>query len=82
MDTPRRRRRELHILNRRFALGTAASVLAVVIAIVGIAIVQAGGLSRPWIYGFFVLGVLGAVTAMLQTILRNKAGDDIDEATL
>ena len=81
MDT-RRRRREVHILNRRFALGTAVSVLAVVIAIVGIALVQAGTLSRPWIYGFFVLGALGAVTAMLQTILRNKTGDDIDEAKL
>ncbi len=78
----RRRKRELHTVNRRFSLGVAVSIICVVVAIVGIVMVRADTLSRPWAYGFFVLGALGAVTAMLQTIMRNKAGDDIDEAKL
>lgn len=81
MDKPHRRR-ELHRVNRRFTIGLALSVTGVVIAIVGLALVQGGTLSRPWLYGFFILGALGAVTAMMQTILRSKAGDDIDEAGL
>jgi TRAP-type C4-dicarboxylate transport system permease small subunit len=39
-------------------------------------------MSRWWAYGFLVLGLLGAATALLQTMMRNKAGDDIDEAKL
>ena len=78
----RHQRRALHRVNRRFTIGLALSVASVVIAIVGLALVQGGTLSRPWLYGFFILGALGAVTAMMQTIMRSKAGDDLDEAEL
>lgn len=78
----RRRKRKLHTLNRRFATGLALSVTAVVIAIVGLALVRADVLSRPWLYAFFVVGALGAVTAMPLTIARSKGGDDVDETEL
>ncbi|MCW2800665.1 MAG: hypothetical protein JWQ70_2137 [Aeromicrobium sp.] len=75
-------KRKLRVINRRWLGGLTLSVLCVVAAIVGILVVQAGCLSRPWVYGFLVLGLLGAVTAMLQTIMRSKSGDKIDEAKL
>jgi hypothetical protein len=78
----RRRKQRVRGLNRRWISGLTVSVLCVVIAIVGIALVQAGTMSQWWAYGFLVLGLIGAATAMLQTMMRNKAGDDIDEAKL
>lgn len=78
----RSRRRQLFVINRRWSLGMVASVLTVVAGIVGIALVQADVLGRMWVYLFLAVAILGAVSAMVQTILRNKAGDTIDEATL
>ncbi len=78
----RHRKRELHVINRRFSVGMTLSVTGAVVAIVGLALVQADVVSRTWLYGFLVIGVLGAVTAMMLTIARSKAGDDIDEVDL
>ena len=78
----RRRKRELHVINRRFSVGMTLSVAGVVLAIVGLALVRADAVSRSWLYAFLVIGVLGAVTAMMMTIARSKAGDDVDEADL
>ncbi|MCL3819651.1 hypothetical protein [Aeromicrobium wangtongii] len=58
------------------------SLLLVVIGIVGIVLTQTGTLADGWVYAAFGLAVIGAVSAMLQTIIRDKAGDDIDEAKL
>lgn len=78
----RRRKRELHVINRRFSVGMTLSIAGAVAAIVGLALVRADVVSRPWLYVFLVIGVLGAVTAMMMTIARSKAGDDVDEADL
>lgn len=63
-------------------MGMALSVAGVIGAIVGLTLVQVDIVSRPWLYAFLVVGVLGAVTAMMLTIARSKAGHDIDEADL
>lgn len=78
----RSRRRQRRVINRRWSIGLLLSLLAVVVAVAGMLLVRSGSLAGAWIYGFFAVGVLGAVSGMLQTIVRNKAGDDIDEATL
>jgi hypothetical protein len=78
----RSRRRQRHVINRRWSLGLVASVLVVAVGIVGIVLVQVDVLDRPWVYGSFAVAALGAVSAMIQTIVRNKSGDDIDEAKL
>jgi hypothetical protein len=80
--SPRTRRRQRHVLNRRWSIGLIASATAVVLAVVGIVLVQAGTLPDAWVYAFFALGVLGALSGMVQTIVRGKSGDDIDEAKL
>lgn len=59
-----------------------ASLLVVVVGVVGIVLTQAGVLSRGWVYASFGVAVLGAVSAMIQTFIRDKTGDDIDEAKL
>jgi Sec-independent protein secretion pathway component TatC len=76
------RRRQRHVLNRRWVLGMSASLLLVVVGVVGIVLTQADKLSDGWVYASFGLAVIGAVTAMIQTFIRDKAGDDIDEAKL
>lgn len=68
------------MINRRWTLGIAASVLVVVAAIVGVILVQSDVLGEMWTYLFLVVGILGAVSAMLQTIVRSKAGDDLDDS--
>jgi hypothetical protein len=78
----RTRRQKRHELNRRWSIGLMVSVAAVVIAIIGIVLVQTEVLTDAWVYAFFGLGAIGAASAMLQTIIRGKAGDDIDEAKL
>jgi hypothetical protein len=78
----RTRRQKRHDLNRRWSIGLTASVVAVAVAIVGIVLVQTEVLGDSWVYLFFGLGAIGAASAMLQTIIRGKAGDDIDEAKL
>jgi hypothetical protein len=54
----------------------------VAVAIVGIVLVQTDVLADAWVYGFFGLGAIGALSAGVQTIIRAKTGDDIDEAKL
>ena len=78
----RTRRQKRHDLNRRWSIGLIASVAAVVVAIIGIVLVQTEVLRDAWVYLFFGIGALGAASGMLQTIIRGKAGDDIDEAKL
>jgi hypothetical protein len=78
----RTRRQQRHVLNRRWSIGLVASVAAVVVAVVGIVLVQAGTLGDAWVYAFFAIGALGALSGGVQTIARAKAGDDIDEAKL
>ena len=78
----RSRRRQRHVLNRRWSIGLVASAAAVVAAVVGIVLVQTEVLGDAWVYVFFAVGALGAVSAMVQTIVRGKMGDDIDEAAL
>jgi hypothetical protein len=75
-------RQQRHVLNRRWSTGLAVSILAVLIAVVGIVLVQTDVLADAWVYAFFGVGALGALSAGLQTIIRAKAGDDIDEAKL
>jgi hypothetical protein len=78
----RTRRQQRHTLNRRWSIGLMISVLAVVVAIVGIVLVQTEVLADAWVYAFFAIGALGALSAGLQTIVRAKSGVDIDEAKL
>ncbi|WP_456697111.1 hypothetical protein [Aeromicrobium sp. P5_D10] len=75
--SPRSRRRQLFVINRRWSIGLTASVIAVIAGIIGIV-----ALHGMWVYAAFVVAILGAVTALLQTIVRNKAGDEIDESGL
>lgn len=82
MASRTRRRRQRHVINRRWSIGLAASVAAVVIGLVGIVLVQTEVLSDAWVYGCFAVAAIGAVSAMIQTIVRGKAGVDIDEAKL
>jgi hypothetical protein len=70
------------VLNRRWSIGLTISILAVVVAVVGVVLVQTGVLADAWVYAFFGLGAIGALSAGVQTIIRAKAGDDIDEAKL
>jgi hypothetical protein len=70
------------VLNRRWSIGLVVSTLAVVVAVVGIVLVQTGALADAWVYAFFGIGAIGALSAGVQTIIRAKAGDDIDEAKL
>jgi hypothetical protein len=70
------------VLNRRWSIGLTVSILAVVVAVVGVVLVQTGVLADAWVYAFFGLGAIGALSAGVQTIIRAKAGDDIDEAKL
>ena len=79
---PRTRRQQRHVLNRRWSIGLVVSTLAVVVAVVGIVLVQTGALADAWVYAFFAIGAIGALSAGVQTIIRAKAGDDIDEAKL
>jgi hypothetical protein len=79
---PRTRRQQRRVLNRRWSIGLTVSILAVVVAVVGTVLVQAGVLADAWVYAFFGLGAIGALSAGVQTIIRAKAGDDIDEAKL
>jgi hypothetical protein len=79
---PRTRRQRRSVLNRRWSIGLTFSVLAVAVAIAGIVLVQADVLADAWVYAFFGLGAVGALSAGVQTIIRAKAGDDIDEAKL
>ncbi|MFC5677453.1 hypothetical protein [Aeromicrobium endophyticum] len=79
---PRTRRQQRHVLNRRWSIGLVVSVAAVVIAVVGIVLVQTEVLADAWVYPFFMVGAIGALSAGVQTIVRAKAGDDIDEAKL
>lgn len=79
---PRTRRQQRHVLNRRWSVGLAASTVAVVVAVVGIVLVQTGALADAWVYPFFMIGAIGALSAGMQTIIRAKSGDDIDEAKL
>jgi hypothetical protein len=79
---PRTRRQQRHVLNRRWSIGLVVSTLAVVVAVVGIVLVQTGALADAWVYAFFGIGAIGALSAGVQTIIRAKAGDDIDEAKL
>jgi len=74
---PRNRRRQLFVINRRWSLGLAVSVTAAALGIVGIIVLPA-----LWRYAALVVAILGAVTAMMQTIVRNYAGDEIDESEL
>lgn len=78
----RSRRRRRHQLNRRWSIGLVASAVAVAAAVIGILLVQTEALADAWVYVFFAVGALGAVSAMVQTIARGKMGDDIDEAAL
>ena len=78
----RSRRRQRHVLNRRWSIGLVASAVAVAAAVIGILLVQTEALADAWVYVFFAVGALGAVSAMVQTIARGKMGDDIDEAAL
>lgn len=55
----------------------AVSVTAAALGIVGIIVLPA-----LWRYAALVVAILGAVTAMMQTIVRNYAGDEIDESEL
>jgi hypothetical protein len=80
--SPRSRRRQRTVLNKRWSIGLIASLLAVVLAIAGMLMTDANVFGDRWMYGFFALGAIGAVSAMAQTIVRGKAGDDIDEAKL
>jgi hypothetical protein len=79
---PRTRRQKRNALNRRWSIGLMVSTLAVVVAVVGIVLVQTDVLADAWVYGFFGLGAIGALSAGVQTIIRAKTGDDIDEAKL
>lgn len=76
------RRQRLSTLNHRWIIGIAVAATAVVVAIVGIALVRADELSRPWAYVFVFIALIGAVGALLMTVARGKAGDTIDESTL
>lgn len=80
--SPRTRRQERHVLNRRWSIGLVASVTAVLVGVVGIVLVQADVLRDAWVYVAFAVAALGAVSAMIQTIVRGKSGDDIDEAKI
>jgi hypothetical protein len=80
--SPRSRRRQRAVLNRRWSIGLVVSLVAVAAAIVGVVLTDAGVFGDRFVYGFLALGAIGAVSAMIQTIVRGKAGDDIDEAKL
>ena len=79
---PRTRRQQRHVLNRRWSIGLAGSTLAVAVAVVGIVLVQSDVLADAWVYAFFAVGAIGALSGGIQTIARAKTGDDIDEAKL
>ena len=78
----RSRSRQRFIINRRWTLGVASSVAMVIGGILGIVLVRADVLSRPWAYASLVIAIAGAATALVQTIARAQAGDKIDEPGL
>jgi hypothetical protein len=78
----RKRRRQRRVLNRRWSIGLTVSVALVVIGIAGVLLADGGVFPGRTTYFFFAAGAIGAVTAMIQTLVRMKSGDDIDEAKL
>lgn len=72
-DVKRRRRRQRFVLNRRWSIGLTASIGGVILGIIGISV-----LTRPWLYAALAIAILGAITALIQTIARGAAGDQVD----
>jgi hypothetical protein len=76
---PRSRKQQLGRINHLWEVGLTIDVLIVAAGITGIALVRGDHLDRGWAYLFLAIALLGAVSAMLMTFAREKAGDDIDE---
>jgi hypothetical protein len=81
-SSQRKRRRQRHILNRRLTIGLVASIVAAVVGIAGMLLTDGDVFPNRAMYFFFALAAIGAVSAMIQMIIRGKAGDSIDEAKL
>jgi hypothetical protein len=80
--TQRKRRRERHVLNRKLTIGLLVSITAAVVGIAGMLLTDGGVFADRAMYFFFALAAIGAVSAMIQMIIRSKRGSDIDEAKL
>lgn len=78
----RKRRRQVHLLNRRLTIGLIASITAAVLGIIGMLLTDGDVFPDRAMYFFFALAAIGAVTAMIQMIIRTKGGDAVDEAKL
>ncbi len=77
----RRRRLSLvHGLTRRWLVVMALAVALVATCLIGLAVRDDNGTATTVI--FVACGLIGALLALLSTVWRAKAGDDLDEARL
>ena len=81
-STQRKRWHQRHVLNRRLTIGLIVSIAAAVIGIAGMLMTDGDVFPNRAMYFFFALAAIGAVTAMIQMIIRGKRGDTVDEAKL
>jgi len=81
-SSQRKRRREVHVLNRRLTIGLIASISAAALGIAGMLLTDGDVFPNRAMYFFFALAAIGAVSAMIQMIIRGKRGDTVDEAKL
>ena len=81
-SSQRKRRREVHVLNRRLTIRLIASISAAALGIAGMLLTDGDVFPNRAMYFFFALAAIGAVSAMIQMIIRGKRGDTVDEAKL